>query len=82
MLELPLSEVSAHYLLAIAEHGSIVTVMSVPRSAQAIKSPAIAHGVVCVRFCRVMDSDNIRAAPVSPVQQQFPLQFRDMCVAD
>ena len=31
----------------VAGHGSVVTDLSVPRSAQAIKNPAIVDGVMC-----------------------------------
>ena len=48
-----------------AGHGSDVSDMTVPRSAQATKNPSIADGVY-VRFGREIDSDNHNAPCFSP----------------
>ena len=66
LLQLLLPEVAAHYLLSIAGHWSEVTALSVPRLTHAIKKPAIADGVACMRFCQEMYSDNTNAPCFSP----------------
>ena len=66
MLQLLLPEVAAHHLLSIAGHWSEVTALSVPRLTHAIKKPAIADGVACMRFYQEMGSDNTNAPCFCP----------------